>query len=115
MLVPSRADCTLMVVAEAMAWGVLVFGADVGEIAGQIGAGAGRVLEASTGPQAWADEIEAMMGSRTLYEMMADAAFDRARTDLSWEVWSAGIESALREPLATRAVAPLPALRAVSG
>lgn len=105
LLVPSRADCTPMVVAEAMAWGTPVLASDVGGIAGQVGAGAGRVLPPFSPPALWADEIEAMTARRTLYEMMADAAFERARGELGWEAWATGIEVMLREALAARAAA----------
>lgn len=108
LLVPSRADCTPMVVAEAMAWGTPVLGADVGGIARQIGPGAGRVLPLFTTPAEWAGEIEAMTGARDLYEMMADAAFDRARGHLSWDAWSAGIEALLRKALDSRLAAQVP-------
>ncbi len=107
LLVPSRADCTPMVVAEAMAWGMPVLGANVGGIARQIGAGAGRVLDLFTPPAHWADEIEAMTGTRDLYEMMSDAAFDRAREHLSWDAWATEIETMLRGAL-DRVAAPVP-------
>lgn len=108
LLVPSRAECTPMVVGEAMAWGTPVIGADVGGISGQIGAGAGRVLAPFASPSRWAEEIDAMVTSRSLYEMMADAAFDRAHGALCWSTWAERIETLLHEVLAPRSVLATP-------
>lgn len=97
LVLPTRADCAPMVVAEAMAHGVPVLATGTGGIAAQIGsAGAGRVLPPYTSPALWAEEIAAMTADRTAYELMSDASFDRAATMFSWSAWASGIEALAR-------------------
>lgn len=97
LLLPSRADCTPMVVAEAMAHGTPVVASDVGGIAGQIGgAGAGAVLPPFSKPEDWADRILELSQSRDLYALLSDAALDRARTELSWDTWARKIVTLAR-------------------
>lgn len=96
-----------MVVAEAMTWGTPVLGSDVGGIGREIEAGGGRVLDLFSPPPQCADGIEAMTSARDLYEVMSDAAFDRAQGRLSWDAWAAGIETMLRGAL-DRVATPVP-------
>lgn len=58
MVLPTRADCTPMVMAEAMAHGTPVLASDVGGIGTVLGgAGAGRMLPLSARPADWAEAI----------------------------------------------------------
>lgn len=100
LLLPSRGDCTPMVVAEAMAHGTPVVAADTGGIAAQInGVGVGRVLPQFTDPAGWASVICDLTADGDAYAMMADAAFERAQHGLSWSAWAAGIEHTTRQAL----------------
>jgi glycosyltransferase involved in cell wall biosynthesis len=102
LLLPTRADCTPMVVAEAMAHGTPVLATDTGGIAGQIGGGgAGRVLPPFAAPSDWADAVEEALASDDAYAMMSDAAFDRAGA-LSWQAWAARVETLARDCLAQK-------------
>ena len=100
-LLPSRADCTPMVVTEAMAHGTPVLATDTGGIAMQIGgAGAGRVMAPFATPHKWAEIITEITADRAAYEMMSDAAFERAGRSLSWSSWAESVESCIRSALA---------------
>lgn len=90
LLLPSRADCTPMVIAEAMAHGTPVIATDTGGIAGMIGQ-TGRVLPLHSPPALWAETVRNVMADRTGYDMLSDAAFERARAHLSWQSWAIGV------------------------
>lgn len=97
LLLPSRADCTPMVVAEAMARGTPVLASNVGGIAAQIGgSGAGRVLDLHSTPALWAETILDMTADPDRYGFLSDAAADRARTCLNWDTWAEAIGSIAR-------------------
>ena len=98
LVLPSRGDCTPMVVTEAMAFGTPVIGSDVGGIGAMIGgAGAGRVMAPDATPEDWFRAICDCTANIEAYRMMSDAAFDRTRTTLSWTRWADGIERTARE------------------
>lgn len=104
-VLPSRADCSPMVVAEAMAHGTPVLAADTGGIASLVGhGGAGRVLAQHTPPRDWAEAIRQMTGDRDAYAFMSDAGFDRAHQSLSWNNWAKQIETLARETVQARQV-----------
>lgn len=101
LLLPSRGDCTPMVIAEAMAHGTPVLATDTGGVAEQIGrGGAGRVLPPMASPQEWATAACNMTRDRDGYELMSDAAFDRSRTLFSWDQWASSIYSLIQGELA---------------
>ncbi len=94
-----------MVVTEAMAHGTPVLATDTGGIAMQIGgAGVGSVMPPFAEPQHWAEAIIEMTEDRMAYEMMSDAAYERAGRHLSWANWAESVEGIVREALASGAV-----------
>lgn len=106
LLLPSRGDCTPMVVAEAMAYGTPVLATDTGGIREQIGGtGAGRTLPALASPRDWAETILEMTSDPDGYALASDASFDRSRTIFSWDRWAKGIENLVRENLVEKNVA----------
>jgi glycosyltransferase involved in cell wall biosynthesis len=99
-LLPSRADCTPMVVTEAMAHGTPVLASDTGGIAGQIGGdGTGRVMAPFATPEDWANTIAELTSDPAAYDFMSDAAFERAERHLSWTNWAGRVESSIRTAL----------------
>ena len=89
MVLPTRGDCTPMVIAEAMAHGTPVLATRTGAIPEMLGGrGAGRLLpmEASAGD--WARVIAEVIRDQAAYALMSDAAFDRARARYSWDAWA---------------------------
>lgn len=99
LVLPTRGDCTPMVIAEAMAHGTPVLATDTGGIAEMIGrGGAGRTLPLTASPETWARSIAEMTADAGAYGWMSDAASDRAAR-YSWDVWAEGIARLAREGL----------------
>ncbi|MEL7460366.1 MAG: glycosyltransferase family 4 protein [Pseudomonadota bacterium] len=96
-VLPTRADCTPMVVAEALAHGTPVLATDVGGIAEMVGPGAGRTLPLTASPGTWATTIAEMTRDQMVYDMMADAATERTATHLNWDSWADGIVRTVME------------------
>lgn len=89
LLLPSRGDCTPIVVTEAMAHGTPVLATDVGGIPAQVGGdGAGRILPLYSDARLWADAIKDMTATPEHYHWMSDASFDRANRHFSWDTWA---------------------------
>ena len=92
MILPTRGDCTPMVIAEAMAHGTPVVVTDTGGTPEMLGgAGAGQILPLSATPIDWAREIVSITSDQGVYDFMSDAAFDRASTCFSWDIWASEI------------------------
>ncbi|MDA8586927.1 glycosyltransferase family 4 protein [Rhodobacteraceae bacterium] len=92
LVLPSRADCTPMVAAEAMAHGTPVLASDVGGIGTVLGKGqGGHMLPLSSTPADWAQAITQITSNSDLYRHLVDASFERAHGRLSWDSWAEGI------------------------
>src|SRR6056297_2555528 len=102
-VLPTRADCTPMVVAEALAHGTPVLATDMGGTAEMIGQGAGRTLPAAAGAEDWARAIGEMGSGATAYAMMSDAATERTARLLNWDCWADGIAAIAAETSVARA------------
>lgn len=111
LLLPSRADCTPMVVGEAMAHGTPVVATNTGGIGSLIGAGAGVLLPEFASPDHWADEIHALVHTPDRYAYTSDAGFDRAATRLSWSGWADEISALIRTRIASDADTVVPLQR----
>ena len=95
LLVPSRADCSPMVIAEAMAFGTPVLATDTGGIASVIGAG--RLMAPYASPGQWAAEVRSIVTDPDHYAFLSDSCFERRMAEISWDTWAREIV-ALREP-----------------
>lgn len=102
LMLPSRADCTPMVVGEALAHGTPVVATDTGGIGSLIGQGSGVLMPEYASPAAWADEIHALISTPDRYAFTSDTGFERANTRLSWSSWAQGITSLIQTRLATQ-------------
>jgi glycosyltransferase involved in cell wall biosynthesis len=69
---------------EAMACGIPVVASDSGEMPA-VAAGAGRVLPEGS-PEAWARELDAILGDAPLRNAMAAAGRERAAAEFAWPV-----------------------------
>lgn len=97
LLLPSRADCTPMVMAEAMAHGTPVVATDTGGTGSLLGgSGTGRLMPLHATPDDWAEMVTDLTRDPAEYAHLSDASFERARAALSWESWAARIETIAR-------------------
>lgn len=103
LLVPSRADCTPMVAAEAMAHGTPVLASDTGGLPSLLGgAGTGRLMPLAANGADWAQECLRITRDPITYGFMSDTCFDRAASRLSWAAWAEGLQSLIEELQSTR-------------
>lgn len=91
LVLPTRADCTPMVVAEALAHGTPALASDMGGIAEMIGPAAGRTLPLSADATTWSDTLGDMASDQMAYDLMSDAATERTAKHLNWATWAEGI------------------------
>lgn len=98
LLVPSQADCTPMVIAEAMAFGTPTLANDTGGIATLVGgAGTGRLMSVTADADQWAREIANLTANQFAYQAMSDACFDRANSRLTWRAWCRDLLKVIEE------------------
>lgn len=102
-ILPTLADCTPMVLAEAMAHHTPVIATDVGGISEMIGQGAGRVLAATASAADWAATITDMTEDPSAYSFLCDGAHDRVAEHLNWDVWAEGLAAIAAETILEKA------------
>jgi glycosyltransferase involved in cell wall biosynthesis len=110
LLVPSRADCTPLAIAEAYAYGVPVVAAAVGGIPSMLGGSpAATLMDAEAGPSDWAKAISAVLADRAAYRRAALAAREEHVNRLDWDVACVRvleIVEALRDGRTSRSAVP---------
>ncbi len=85
LILPTRADCVPMVIAEACAYGLPVVVASVGGVGTVVEAGVtGRLMPAQTGPGEWADAVLGIAGDRDAYAATSHAARRLYDRSLNW-------------------------------
>ena len=85
LLLPTRADCVPMVIAEAYAHGLPVAAADVGGVATVVEDGVtGRLLGRAADAPAWATAVEEILAPPDRYTARATAALAHFRRELNW-------------------------------
>ena len=95
-VLPTRADCTPMVLAEAMAHGLPVVATDIGGIRSLVTPATGRLLPLSAGAPDWAGVLRQLAEAPEERALMAEAGVDRATTRLSWSTWATDIAALTR-------------------
>jgi glycosyltransferase involved in cell wall biosynthesis len=88
-VLPTRADCTPMVVAEANAYGLPVLISDIGGISSLMAPGRnGEMLPAGADGTAFADRILAMTADRAAYDALSRSSYEHCLHRLTWAAWS---------------------------
>lgn len=103
LVLPTRADCVPMVIAEAYAYGVPAAATDVGGVSSVVEDGVtGRLLPLAADVVTWCTALEGMLSSPDRYRQLASAAVQTFRRSLNWPAAVAEVVSLLR----TRHVVP---------
>jgi glycosyltransferase involved in cell wall biosynthesis len=100
-LLPTRADCTPMVTAEAGAHGTPVLVTNVGGMGSLVAEGVnGRMLPLAAGPVDWAQAIREMTDDRSALATMSETSFAHVRSRLTWDAWAAALVARLQAEVA---------------
>ncbi|WP_323846380.1 glycosyltransferase family 4 protein [Microbulbifer magnicolonia] len=92
LLLPTRADCTPMVIAEANAFGTPAVTSAVGGIPSLITDGVnGCMLDVAAVPQKYADVIRHYWHSQALYERLSVSSRRTYEEKLTWGAWARGM------------------------
>lgn len=86
LVLPSRADCTPMVIGESNSLGLPCFTTDVGGIPSLVQNGRnGQMFALSEPPDAWADRIAEVFGTQSNFSALARSSFEQYTTRLNWD------------------------------
>lgn len=100
-LLPTRADCTPMVLAEAGAHGTPVIVTDTGGCGSLVVDGVnGRLLAPGASAMDWAAAIRTMTRDPVRHAALCRTSFDDARTRLTWNAWAQRMAALLRAEIA---------------
>jgi len=100
-VLPTRADCTPMVVAEANAHGTPALVTDVGGVSTLIDEGRnGAMLDPTAGPREWARAIRALTRDPVAYATRCRSSFEHANGRLSWSSWARDLTTLIHGSLA---------------
>ncbi|MEI8226799.1 MAG: glycosyltransferase family 4 protein [Planctomycetota bacterium] len=98
LILPTRADCVPVVIAEACAYGVPTIATNVGGISSAIQAGrTGQLMPPSSSPSDWADAVEKIVAKPTELDRMGRAARLFFESDLNWPTAVRKVVGLLRE------------------
>lgn len=97
-VLPTRADCTPMVVAEANSYGIPVLITAVGGIPSLMQSGKnGEMLGPEASASDYADRLMALSESRDRYEALSRDSFEHFKRNLTWDAWSKAVISLLKD------------------
>lgn len=96
-VLPTRADCTPMVIAEAGAHGTPVLVTDTGGIGSLIEEGVnGRMLPMDAGPSEWASAVREMTDDPQALAALSETSLAHVRARLTWNAWAQALVSRIR-------------------
>jgi glycosyltransferase involved in cell wall biosynthesis len=99
-ILPSRADCTPVVLAEAQAYGLPVVASDTGGISSMVGPGSGEAFDLPGFPEAAAAFVSSVWSDPVAYSRMSRSARTAFTTRFNWDTAArtvlAVLEAALR-------------------
>lgn len=97
-ILPTRADCTPMVVAEANSYGCPVLISDVGGVGSLMEEGRnGRMMPLEAEAEAWAEAILSLVADADDYRRLSRSSFEHAHARLTWQAWSDSMVGLIRE------------------
>lgn len=97
LVLPTRADCVPMVIAEAFAYGLPTAATDVGGVSSVVEDGVnGRLLPLAADVATWCTALEGMLLSPDRYRDLASTAVKTFRASLNWPVAVAKVVNLLR-------------------
>jgi glycosyltransferase involved in cell wall biosynthesis len=99
-VLPTRADCTPMVIAEANAHGTPVLVTDTGGVGALVEGRNGRMLPSGADPADWAAAIDEMTADRAAYAALSRSSFEHAVNTLCWDAWARQATTLLRTAVA---------------
>ena len=103
LVLPTRADCTPMVVAEANAHGCPVLITDVGGVSSLMAPGTnGQMLPQGADGAAYAAAIRALTADPAAYARLSAASFAHCHAHLTWGVWAQSMLKLMRGCIASR-------------
>lgn len=98
LVLPTRADCTPMVVAEANSHGIPVLITSVGGIPSLMQSGMnGEMLAPDANASDYADRLMALSSERDRYEALSRNSFAHFKRNLTWDAWSKALISLLKD------------------
>jgi glycosyltransferase involved in cell wall biosynthesis len=107
LILPSRADCTPLVIAEANAFGVPCLTSNVGGMAALVRDGSnGFKFPKEPNIGEYCDYVITMMGDRESYRRLAWSAFQEYQTRLNWAVAARATRDILADVVANIQHAP---------
>jgi hypothetical protein len=100
LLLPTKADCSPIVIPEAYAYGLPVIASDVGGISTSVKNGVtGRLLAPNSPPESWADAVLETCRSNEAYSECSLSAFRFYRAALDWGVATRRVVEVIRDTL----------------
>lgn len=101
LLLPTRSDCTPMVIAEAGGYGTPTIATDTGGIGSLIAEGTnGRLLPLAAGPAEWAEAVREMTRDRAAHAALCRSSFRHVQRNLTWDAWARRLVTRLRSEVA---------------
>lgn len=108
MVLPTRADCTPMVIAEANAFGCPVIVTDTGGIGSLMDPPRnGQMVPEGSGAAGFAAAIDAVTEEPDTYRALSTSSYAHCSNHLTWEAWARGVTGHLERLLSARQETPL--------
>lgn len=94
MILPTRADCSPIAIADANAHGVPAIVTDTGGVRGMLFDGVnGGLVPEGTGPDHWADVISRTLADSAGYRQLCRSSRTTFDTNLNWDSWTKSVRA----------------------
>jgi glycosyltransferase involved in cell wall biosynthesis len=106
-LLPTRADCTPVVLCEASGYGIPCLSAETGGVSSIVKEGVnGFVLPLEAGGAAYAEKIAALWADPSAYRRMRQTTRERYDSTLNWKSWAESVRDTMLQYLAAHPATP---------